>query len=222
MPSRPRGPTPPRPARQAGSKPQSVGLLQQADALIAAGKQTAAPGQQKPKCIKLSYTGRGLAAHQEMNRALQEIMVKDHAAASSSHVPAQTIGGGNLGDLEHYRQAWNAADFGILDGQDQLGPSAMSLVGLPPVNTQPDSPIGLGYRMFSLKAAMLDADHGLEVNNPNHRLLHVYLLLSAKSISTISPRDPGGAKFCSIRISQEMDFARRVPEFLSGRLLTRS
>ena len=129
-----------------------------------------------------------------MNRALQKTMVKDRAATSSSHMPAQTIGGGSLGDLEHYSQAWNAADFGILDGQDQLGPSTMSQVGLPPLNTQPDSPIGLGYRMFSLKAAVLDFDHGLEVTNPSHLLLYVYLLSVGKVyLQHQSPR-PGWSK----------------------------
>jgi hypothetical protein len=135
-------------------------------------------------------------------------MAKDRAATSSSHIPAKTTSGSSLDNLEHYSHAWNAADFGMLDGQYQLGPTTMSQVGLPPPNTQPDSPIGLGYRMFNLKASMLDVDRGLEVSNPNHLLLHAYLVLPAKSTSTISPRDPDGAKSCSIWISQEADFAR--------------
>ena len=155
-----------------------------------------------------------------MNRAIQKTMAKDRAATSSSHIPAKTTSGSSLGSLEHYSHTWNAANFGMLDGQYQLGPTTMSQVGLPPPNTQPDSPIGLSYQIFNLKAAMVDVERGLEVRNPNHLLLHVYLELSAKSTSTISPQDPGGATSCSTQISQEIDFARRVPEFLAERLVT--
>ena len=102
-----------------------------------------------------------------MNRAIQQTMPKDRATSSYTQVPAQTLDDGDYGELERYRQADNAADFGISDGQDRLGPGAMSVVGLPPLNTQSDTLLGLGYRMFNLKAAVLDFNHGLE----NHSLL---------------------------------------------------
>ena len=86
-----------------------------------------------------------------MNLALQETMPKDCATASYTQVPAQALGGGEFGELEHYHQAYNATDFGISDGQDRLGPGAMSVVGLPPLNTPSDTYLGLGYRMFNLK-----------------------------------------------------------------------
>ena len=56
----------------------------------------------------------------------------------------------------------------------------MSVVGLPPLNTSSETYLGLGYRMFNLKAAMLDFDHGLEVIDPNHPLLHAYLLFAGE------------------------------------------
>ena len=43
-----------------------------------------------------------------------------------------------------------------------LPASTLARVGLPP-NNQPDSPVGVGYNMFALKAAMLDVDLALEV-----------------------------------------------------------
>ena len=144
-----------------------------------------------------------------MNLTIQETMPKDRAAASYTQVPAQALGGGNFGELEHYRQAYNAADFGISDGQDRLGPGAMSVVGLPPLNTSTCTHLGLGYRMFNLKAAVLDFDHGLEVIDPNHTLLHAYLLsVSEVYLPHQSPR-PGWSK-----VLLDQDLARnrlRVP-----------
>ena len=116
--------------------------------MIRSGKETAAAGPQPPKFSEISYAGRGLAAHKEMNVAIRETMPKDRASASYTQVPTTTLDGGDFGELEHYRQAFNAADFGISDGQDRLGPGAMSVVGLPPLNTPSDTYLGLGYRMF--------------------------------------------------------------------------
>ena len=85
----------------------------------------------------------------------------------------------------------------------------MSVVGLPPVNTQSDSLLGLGYRMFNLKAVVFDFDHGLEVTNPSHLLLYVYLLSVSKVyLHHQSPR-PGWSK-----VLLDPDLARnrlRVP-----------
>ena len=181
--SQPRGPTPPRPAAP------TVGLLQKAEALIRSGKEAAVADPQLRKFTEISFAGRGLVAHKEMNVAIQSTMPKDRASPSYTQVPPTTLDGGDFGELEHYRAAFNAADFGISDGQDRLGPGAMSVVGLPPLNTSSDTYLGLGYRMFNLKATMLDFDHGLEVNDPNHPLLHAYLLfVGAVYLPHQSPR----------------------------------
>ena len=173
---------------------QTAGLLQKAEALIRSGKQTAAAGPQPPKFTEISYAGRGLQVHKEMNLAIQETMPKDRATSSYTQVPTKTLDGGDFGELEHYRQAYNAADFGISDGQDRLGRGAMLVVGLPPLNTASDTHLGLGYQMFNLKAAVLYFDHGLEVTNPNHSLLYAYLLsVSEVYLPHQSPR-PGWSK----------------------------
>ena len=126
MPSQARGPAPPRLPGQAESKHQPLGLLQQADKQIAAGKQTAAPGQPQPKYTEIGYAGKGFTAHHEINRAIEKTMAKVRAATSSSHIPAKTTSGSSLGSFEHYSHAWNAADFGMLDGQYQLGQTTLS------------------------------------------------------------------------------------------------
>jgi hypothetical protein len=143
-------------------------LLEKAEALIRSGKEATVADPQLRKFTEISFAGRGLAAHKEMNVAIQSTMPKDRASRSYTQVPPTTLDGGEFGQLEHYRAAFNAADFSISDGRDQLGPGAMSAVGLPPLNTSSETYLGLGYRMFNLKAAVLDFDHGLEVNDLNH------------------------------------------------------
>ena len=173
----PRGPTPPHPAAP------TVGLLQKAAALIRAGKDATAADPQLHKFSEISLAGRGLAAHQEMNTAIQATMPKDRASPSYTQVPPTTLDGGDFGPLEQYRAAFNAADFGISDGRDQLGPGTMSAVGLPPLNTTSGTYMGLGYRLFNLKAAVLDFDHGLEVNDPNHPFTSCLSFVCWRSLS---------------------------------------
>ena len=54
--------------------------------MIRSGKETAAAGPQPPKFSKISYAGRGLAAHKEMNVAIRETIPKDRASADRKSV----------------------------------------------------------------------------------------------------------------------------------------
>ena len=115
-----------------------------------------------PTYTDVGFAGKGYEAHQLINRELRATQRKDLDPNSATLMPLQTLSGSNLGSLEHYSHDWNAAEMGAVNGKSVLPALNLRRVAPSPSN-QPDSPVSAGYKMFSLKAAMLDVDMALEV-----------------------------------------------------------
>ena len=116
--------------------------------------------------------------HHKLNQQLIQSQSKDMSSASACLVPRQTLSGKSLGSLGQYSLDWNNADTDKVSSAPPLPPLIGPVLGSSP-DLHPASPITLGQKMFSLKAAMLDVDRAVEVT-----LLSLLMMTSCAGMSS--------------------------------------